>query len=378
MMRKKSILVFFPHNFYEMSAGCHRRIYDLLVYFRTRGFRTDLLSLSGFTNEWGKGDLERRDLADSIRVCKWRPSIRDKAEMGWRLITGRLQDFAITSLRRAFAEMSRERDYDYYLISYAYWTGLLDGVNTKAKKIIDLHDFLTLNLFLKKGTDKFNLGRMFEDEVRSINRFDCAVSISAEETVALSPFCRTTKFIDVPVFFPPNFYHNNAKNHAYDLLFIGSDNPFNQKGMEWFMKEAYPLLPHDLKMVIVGKICTFIEKRRNITLVPHADDVGPYYIDSKIVINPLQGGSGLKVKVIEALSFAIPVVTTRWGLTGILEKKCNGCISANTPDEFAEAIRSLLQDNDRYNRLRREAEDFFLNNYSVEHVYKKIDNLFLS
>lgn len=374
MSREKSILVFYPDNFYQMSAGTHRRIFDVLVYLKKRNFFMDLLSLDGFTeNIWNLQDKERKDFFNTIQVCEWKYSYMDKF-LERKNRTGIFPDYSIYNLRKKFKEMRASRKYSFILISYAYWAALADLIGDDTVKIIDLHDFITLsNFMLTNRRDK--LGRMFEGETNAIIKYDYAFSISEEETLMLSQFCPRTEFLDIPVFFPRRF--QSGKNFEFDVLFIGSDNQFNIDGMNWFMDNVYHLLSPSVRIVVVGKISEQIDKKDNITIIPHVASTDEIYKKVKLSICPLQAGTGLKVKVIESLSYGIPVITTDWGLRGILQKKNNGCLLANSGNDFAKAIDTVLSDRTVYEELKKQVENFFSNNYSEQIVYRKLDRIFL-
>lgn len=374
-MRDKKILIFYPNNFYEMSSGTHRRVYNLLGYLKDSGFSTDLLSLSGFTNKWSADDIRRKDLVDSIHVCEWEPSLRERLSQQIAFRSGRLPDQTFSALRKKFKELIAASDYGFVIVSYVYWANLAQLAGN-AVKVIDMHDFVTLNNYFHRGKKEFRLGGMFEDEVRAISRFQYALSISEEETLALSPFCPETRFVNVPVSFPVRFSEKEKKDPLYDILFIGSDNVFNQRGIAWFMEGVYPLLPKTASMAVVGRISGYVEKKENIALFPHIDDLDEIYRKSRIVICPLKDGTGLKVKVIEALSYGKPVVTTSWGLTGILHKHDNGCLLADDEKGFAKAITLLLDDDKEYRDVKKKAEEFFNRHFSTDVVYRNLDSVF--
>lgn len=374
-MIRKHILVFYPHNFYEMSSGTHRRIYDLLCYFKDRGFLMDLLSINGFSNRWNDEDLERKDFFDSIRVCEWKPSFIEKWCNFRRIKTGRLPNRAIQSLCLEFSKMTANRHYDFILINYVFWASLADNVSGDVKKVIELHDFITLNLYLKNKQEKFRFGPMFEEEIHLISKFHYALSIS-EEMLFLSPFCPKTKFVNAPISFQQKDSTNNK--YDYDLLFVGSDNPFNREGIAWFVEKVYPLLPSNLSIAVVGKICNFLKENNDIVRIPYISDLDEIYHKTKLSFCPLKGGTGLKVKVIEALSYGKPVVTTSWGLSGVVHKNNNGCIIADHEEDFAEAILLLLRDNDQYQRIKRQGEKFFSSHYTPEICYGILDSVFLN
>lgn len=373
-VKEKNILIFFPHNFYEMSAGCHRRIYELLCYFKNREFTVDLLSINGFTNKWSKEDLWKRELLNSVNVCEWNLSKDERQDIESRWKEGKLRNFAISSLRKTFRDMISSKQYKFVLISYVYWANLIDEVRNDVIKVIDLHDFITLNLYISTGRGVFKFGHMFEDEIRAISKFNYALSISEEEAIMLQPFCPETTFINAPISFNPKFI--NSGNHNIDLLFVGSDNSFNRDGMSWFIKHVYPLLPTTVRIAVVGNVCRFLEKKDNISLISYATKLDDIYTKTKIVFCPLRGGTGVKVKVVEALSYGIPVVTTSWGLSGILQKYENGCIVANNPRDFANAVLFLLNNQGEYLKFKHMAETFFMRHFSRDTCWKNLDCIF--
>lgn len=372
---KKRALVLYPMNFYEMSAGTHRRVFQVLAYLKDRGFSTDLLSIDGYSNKWSEEDRKKRDLCETITVADWAPGKLDMLRLKKAQVTGDLPDFAISPVRRIFKELTSGKKYDFVIINYVYWAALIDLVPKGTSTVIDLHDFATMYNYQLSGEKEFRLGRMFESEIKGISRFHHALSISEEETIIFSQFCPDTSFIDLPVFYDRRF--DSLAGDKYDLLFVGSDNPFNKKGLEWFMEKVHPLLPAGVKIAVVGKAGRFIGKKKDIHTFEQVESLDGFYEDSRVALCPLKGGTGLKVKVIEALSYGMPVVTTSWGLRGILKKEDNGCVVADDERAFASAITGLLKNSAAYLRAREQAKAFFEKSYSKETCYRKLDSIFL-
>ena len=88
-------------------------------------------------------------------------------------------------------------------------------------------------------------------------------------------------------------------------------------------------------------------------------------------------GTGIKIKVLEALSHSLPIVTNRRGVDGLVNKKSNGCIVESTGKGFAKAILRLLKDESFYLEKKKEAETYFLENHIFEREKEVLDNIFL-
>ena len=147
--------------------------------------------------------------------------------------------------------------------------------------------------------------------------------------------------------------------------------------MAWFMKFVYPLLPSTVRIVVVGRVCNFLEEKDNVTLIPYGEDLDEIYSKSKLVFCPLRGGSGLKVKVVEALAYGKPVITTSYGLSGILQKCDNGCFLADSKEEFVRGARLLLNNANEYRKFKQRAEEFFMQHFTTEICRKRLDSVFL-
>jgi len=87
-------------------------------------------------------------------------------------------------------------------------------------------------------------------------------------------------------------------------------------------------------------------------------------------------GTGLKIKVVEALSYVIPIVCNILGIDGLLNKSKNGCLVTNSKTEFAQNISKLLYDDVLYKQIAQDAKTFFKNTLSEEVTNKHLDKSF--
>jgi glycosyltransferase involved in cell wall biosynthesis len=90
-------------------------------------------------------------------------------------------------------------------------------------------------------------------------------------------------------------------------------------------------------------------------------------------------GSGTRFKLLEAMAMGRAVVSTRIGAEGLAITDGEHMLLADTPDEFAAAVTSLLVDPDRRAALGRHASEFVRQYYdwhtiipAVEAIYEKV------
>ena len=83
-------------------------------------------------------------------------------------------------------------------------------------------------------------------------------------------------------------------------------------------------------------------------------------------------GSGVQIKLLQALAIGIPSITTNLSFQGLFSEAKDAIVIAEKPDEFVTAILGLLNDEDYYKTLIVKGKLFVSNNYSIEKVEKKL------
>jgi len=76
-------------------------------------------------------------------------------------------------------------------------------------------------------------------------------------------------------------------------------------------------------------------------------DILPYFGGADVYIVPLRIGGGTRLKVLEAMSSGLPIVSTTLGAEGIELTPGQHALLADEPEAFARAVLSVLQDRDR-------------------------------
>ena len=127
--------------------------------------------------------------------------------------------------------------------------------------------------------------------------------------------------------------------------------PPNADGIRWFLNEVFPLVRKqvpDATLTIIGHNPPqdFIElAERNpgiIKVTGYVDDLRPYLEESALMVVPVRAGGGMRVRILEAFSYAMPVVTTTVGLEGISGMPEHDVLVADTPVDFAYRTLELL------------------------------------
>ena len=91
-----------------------------------------------------------------------------------------------------------------------------------------------------------------------------------------------------------------------------------------------------------------------------------FMLTKGILVLPIQSGSGVRMKLLEALSLGIPVVTTAVGAQGIND--FSTVYSAETEEEFVSKIAELLLSSEKQLLLGQKAFEYVAENYSTSTI----------
>jgi glycosyltransferase involved in cell wall biosynthesis len=153
--------------------------------------------------------------------------------------------------------------------------------------------------------------------------------------------------------------------------------PPNADGIRWFFNEVFPLVQKrvpDVTLTIIGKNPPrdFIElAERNpgtIKVTGYVDDLVPYLEESALMVVPVRAGGGMRVRILEAFSYAMPVVTTTVGLEGIHGTPDHDVLVADTPLDFANRTIELLENPSLQERLSTNGRELATNKYDWQVV----------
>ena len=109
-----------------------------------------------------------------------------------------------------------------------------------------------------------------------------------------------------------------------------------------------------------------------VTVVGEVDDARRFIASKQINVVPLLSGSGIRVKIIEAMSAGKAVVTTTVGARGIDYTDGENLLIANTPTEFARQIKRLLDDPDYCRRVGEAAVRLVEEQYDVHRLNDRL------
>jgi glycosyltransferase involved in cell wall biosynthesis len=139
------------------------------------------------------------------------------------------------------------------------------------------------------------------------------------------------------------------------LLFTGTlDYAPNAEAVRWFAAEVLPLIRQrrpDARLTVVGRNPPSDLRGLDVEVTGWVEDIAPYQRAAAVVVAPLRSGGGTKLKVLEALAAARPLVATTVAAEGIEVEDGRHLLVRDAPGDFAAAVAELLEDRERAERL---------------------------
>jgi sugar transferase (PEP-CTERM/EpsH1 system associated) len=177
------------------------------------------------------------------------------------------------------------------------------------------------------------------------------------------------------------FSPQGEKADPGSLLFFGRLDYFpNIDGLGFFANQVLPRIraTHpDVRLDIVGaggadEIRQVVQATSGCRLLGRVEDLRIPLDRAGIIVVPLRVGGGTRLKVLEALSMARPVVSTRIGAEGIDVRDGEHLLLADTADDFAAAVGRLLDDPELGATLGRNGRDLVRRSYDWKHVGRTV------
>ncbi len=239
------------------------------------------------------------------------------------------------------------------ICTYVTMSKILEFVPPNVTKIIDTHDRMSdRHLYLKKNNIKNDFFSCTEeDEAKYLSRADIIWARRDEETEFFNRITNSKKAITVTHFEAPKFL-NKKYDRCKKIGILASENSINAKMVCEFVQQFSKKMKRekiDLELVIAGKVknTIFAKKRKHfrnlaniyfsiigrqdkikkeylkyfendyVKVIGEVANIEDFYSDIDIALVPITIGTGINVKMVEAMAFGVPVISTECGIKGM-------------------------------------------------------------
>ncbi len=159
--------------------------------------------------------------------------------------------------------------------------------------------------------------------------------------------------------------------------------PPNVEGLDWFWQNVWPQVRARVpqaRLTCIGKRpperILALNQEPNVEIPGYVPDLAPYLAETAVMVVPLHSAGGMRVKILDAWCWGVPVVSTTIGAEGIAARNGEDILIADSPEAFASAVVQVLSDEQLGRRLRAACRRRVEEQYDWRRVYGAWDEVY--
>jgi glycosyltransferase involved in cell wall biosynthesis len=333
-----------------------------------------------------------------ITVPMARSPLRDLQFLGQSLLTGQswmmLRD-ARPEMRQTLKDLAASTHFDVVhadQLNMGQYALPFNG----SRKVLDLHNALWV-LYKRLAETlpptkpmKYILLRdwrlLKQYEGQMCRSFDAVTAVSQEDRDSLLAAGARADMVIIPIAIDTDEQAFIPRQpQGPHIVHIGTMYwPPNIDGITWFLDDIYPLIKQrvpDVKCTLIGARppASIVDRAKadpSLTVTGYVDDPLPYLRASSMMVVPLRAGGGMRVKILNALSQGIPMVSTTVGCEGIAVKNGEDILIADDPQGFADASARLLTESELNAHITRNGRGTAEQQYDYRQACRPLDAIY--
>ena len=316
-----NVLFIAPLPTHPPIQGSRQRALDVCRAFQQHGARVTVLVWEG--ELFDAAAIEAMQVAwDDVVVVRRDPAYRQRRSHAPFYA---LDDWYDPTLTAVVADLARVRRFDVCMTTYVWMSAALDALPESCVRVIDTQDVFggRAAQFYLRGQAPVWYYTTPSEEGRGLDRADLVIAIQQSEADLLQARSRA-RVMTVGFLGEPRRLPARAADGTLVAGFIGSGNPFNVASALTMVKavNAAPLPAH-VRLVAAGPICDVLRRAPGnpFELMGVVAEVESFYAAIDIALNPMQGGTGLKIKTVEALAFGRAMIGTGTAFEGVATRE---------------------------------------------------------
>ncbi|MEM6262822.1 MAG: glycosyltransferase family 4 protein [Bacteroidota bacterium] len=395
-MAGKKILILCNKFPYPTTDGGTIAMMNMIKGFYREGVEVTVMAMNTY-----KHSVELEDLPEHIQQMAQYVAvdvdIRLKLfPMGWNLLAEETpyhtRRFTSKSFRQEVQELVELHEYDLVQLEGLYLTEYIKTIKAAAASrphpkplpvVLRAHN-IEHEIWKRQADQTTNSLRKYyfnttanrikayqEQHLRNKN-YDAVVPITKRDATELKKMGA-----NVPVHVCPAGIdtdrlqgYSDGNKQIRSLFYIGAlDWMPNIEGLKWFLKHVWPRLNDtfpDVKLHIAGRnMDPFFEDAESESVVVHGEvpDAFEFMSANGIMLVPLFSGSGMRVKIIEGMALAKPIVATSIAAEGIPAQHGDHLLIADDPDAYFNCVATLLEEPNQAIAMGKHGKSFVLKQF---------------
>jgi glycosyltransferase involved in cell wall biosynthesis len=300
----------------------------------------------------------------------------------------------VRGIRRAFRETRFDLVQIEGLEMFATWVAAGVFGETAPRVILDEHNAeyaLQASAAAASRANGSSIGAIYSTiqasrlaryEKTAFSLVDGVVAVSADDEKALQALRPEVRTAVVPNGVDTASFVPGMRREAGErVLFIGKlDYRPNVDAAEWFVRESWPLVRRCLPAAtldVVGRDPTTSVERlggaEGVNVIGEVPDDRLWFQRASLLVVPMRMGSGVRLKVLQAMATATPIVSTALGMAGTNAIDGTHYLRGDTPPELASAIVTILRERELRARLASASLDLVRSRFDWRVILPRLD-----
>lgn len=253
-----------------------------------------------------------------------------------------------------------------------YMDSLSSGMQRRSKKVP----------FYQQWLLTMETRRLKKYEHQVFNDFDHHTIISERDRELIVNY-RNESIMIIENGVDRELFKPSRKPKKYDLLFTGNMSyPPNVECVQFLVSEIMPLIWKEkasVTLVIAGANPGRNLKKLasdKVIFTGWINDICEYYDTSRIFIAPMQIGSGLQNKLLEAMSMNLPCITSGLANKSLRAEEGREILIGRSPEEYASLVIQLLENDNKAAEIAGNGHAFVKRNFNWEKSVQKLNEIF--
>ncbi len=184
--------------------------------------------------------------------------------------------------------------------------------------------------------------------------------------------------LSIPTQAPDESPRIAADSRPIRLGLLGGRDESNLAGLSWFLDAVWPTLAERfgdrIELRVAGQICErFSRTEKGMEIVGPVASIGDFWSEIDIAINPIRFGSGLKIKNVEALAYARPLLTSTVGAEGLEGAAPAGLAIADSAAQWLERLSTWIVEPAIHAEIARHGRRFAEAHFSPDTAFAQLD-----
>jgi sugar transferase (PEP-CTERM/EpsH1 system associated) len=263
------------------------------------------------------------------------------------------------------------------------------AINSTIPKTIDYQDVFSMGIQRRISKVPFYLKPVFKSEYKRLAKYENKLfDIFDNKTIIslpdrdLIPHKDKAKIHIIPNGVDHDFFKPLVREKKYEIVFIGNMSYApNVDAAEYLAQKVLPLVHQqkpEVKLLLAGASpAKRVQDLQNefVHITGWVDDIRDCYAEARIFIAPMQIGTGLQNKLLEAMAMKIPSITSKLANSALYAKDGEEILIGETPEDYAKHIIKLLNDDEFATRIADAGYRFVNHKYNWEIATNKLSDI---